>query len=66
MEQIEYILHPDGRIEEKVTGVVGSICAELTRSIEQSLGHTSHQDLTNEYYQQAWLNPTLQNIVDTF
>ncbi len=53
MEQIEFILHPDGRVEERVIGVVGNSCSELTRSVEEKLGHVQDQTLTSEYYQQA-------------
>lgn len=66
MEQIEYILYPDGRIEERVTGVVGSSCSELTRSIEEALGHTANRELTAEYYQQTSQQQTLQNSFDGF
>lgn len=66
MEQIEYILYPDGRIEERVTGVVGSSCSELTRSIEESLGHTANRQLTADYYQQAFKQQTLQNSFEKF
>lgn len=52
MEQVEFILHPDGRVEERVVGVVGSSCSELTRSIEEKLGTVQDQTLTSEYYQQ--------------
>jgi hypothetical protein len=53
MEQIEFILHPDGRVEERVVGVVGKSCSELTRSVEEKLGTVQDQTLTSEYYQQA-------------
>ncbi len=52
MEQVEFILHPDGRVEERVVGVVGNSCSELTRSIEEKLGTVQDQTLTSEYYQQ--------------
>jgi Protein of unknown function (DUF2997) len=52
MEQVEFILHPDGRVEERVTGVVGNSCSELTRAIEEKLGTVQDQALTSEYYQQ--------------
>ncbi|AGY56321.1 DUF2997 domain-containing protein [Gloeobacter kilaueensis] len=61
MEQIEFIIHPDGRVEERVEGVTGNSCSELTRSIEQALGHTCHTQLTAEYYQQAQVSQSLWN-----
>jgi hypothetical protein len=53
MEQVEFILHPDGRVEERVIGVVGNSCSELTRSLEEKLGTVQDQTLTSEYYQQT-------------
>jgi Protein of unknown function (DUF2997) len=52
MEQVEFILHPDGRVEERVVGVVGNSCSELTRSLEEKLGTVQDRTLTSEYYQQ--------------
>jgi Protein of unknown function (DUF2997) len=53
MEQVEFILHPDGRVEERVIGVVGNSCSELTHSIEEKLGTVQDQTLTSEYYQKT-------------
>jgi len=61
MEQIEYILHPDGRIEERVTGMAGGQCTEVTRSIEEALGHTACQQWTSEYFQQAFAQQPLHH-----
>jgi len=33
METLEFIIYPDGRVEERVTGIVGSSCAEVTAAI---------------------------------
>ena len=34
METLEFIIYPDGRVEERVTGIVGSSCADVTAAIE--------------------------------
>ncbi len=50
METLEFVIYPDGRVEEKVTGTLGSNCAELTAAIERELGIIAHRELTSEYF----------------
>lgn len=50
METLEFIIYPDGRVQEKVTGIVGSSCAEVTAAIEAQLGHVLTQEPTSEYF----------------
>jgi hypothetical protein len=50
METLEFVIRPDGRVEEKVTGVVGSSCAAVTAAIEAQLGRVIHQETTAEYF----------------
>lgn len=50
METLEFIIHPDGRVEEKVTGIVGSSCAEVTAAIEAQLGRVISHQPTSEYF----------------
>lgn len=52
METLEFIIYPDGRVQEKVTGIVGASCAEVTAAIEAQLGHVIHQEQTSEYFAQ--------------
>ncbi|NJN86694.1 MAG: DUF2997 domain-containing protein [Leptolyngbyaceae cyanobacterium SL_7_1] len=52
METLEFIIHPDGRVEEKVTGIVGASCAEVTTAIEEKLGIVLHQAQTSDYFTQ--------------
>ncbi|NET56274.1 MAG: DUF2997 domain-containing protein [Symploca sp. SIO2E6] len=52
METLEFIIYPDGRVKEKVTGIVGSSCAEVTAAIEAQLGQVVSQEKTSEYYAQ--------------
>lgn len=53
METLEFIIYPDGRVKEMVTGVVGASCTEVTQAIEAQLGHVVSQQSTSEYYAQA-------------
>lgn len=52
METLEFIIYPDGRVQEKVTGIVGQSCAEVTAAIEAQLGQVLIQETTSEYYAQ--------------
>jgi hypothetical protein len=52
METLEFVIYPDGRVEEKVTGIVGRSCAEVTAQIEAQLGRVVTQEQTSEYYTQ--------------
>ena len=52
METLEFIIYPDGRVEERVTGIVGSSCAEVTAAIEAKLGIVAHRELTSENFVQ--------------
>ncbi len=53
METLEFIIYPDGRVQEKVTGIVGSSCAEVTAAIEAQLGRVVSQEPTSEYFAQS-------------
>lgn len=50
METLEFIIYPDGRVVETVTGISGSSCAEVTAAIEEQLGCVIHQQPTSEYF----------------
>lgn len=52
METLEFIIYPDGRVEEKVTGIVGASCTEVTAAIEAQLGRVVSQEPTSEYFAQ--------------
>mmetsp|Transcript_33305 Transcript_33305/g.131168 ORF Transcript_33305/g.131168 Transcript_33305/m.131168 type:complete len:120 (+) Transcript_33305:160-519(+) len=51
LEKIEFIIRPGGRVEQKVIGVKGSKCMEITKAIEESLGQVVHDEKTQEYYE---------------
>lgn len=50
METLEFIIYPDGRVQEKVTGIVGASCAEVTAAIEAQLGLVLTHEPTSEFY----------------
>ena len=50
METLEFIIYPDGRVQERVTGVVGQSCTVVTTAIESALGEVISQTPTAEYY----------------
>ncbi|NEO31292.1 MAG: DUF2997 domain-containing protein [Symploca sp. SIO3C6] len=52
METLEFVIYPDGRVLEKVTGIVGASCAEVTAAIEAQLGQVVSQEKTSEYFDQ--------------
>ena len=53
METLEFIIFPDGRVQEKVTGIIGASCAEVTAAIEEQLGRVIHQEQTSDYFRQS-------------
>lgn len=53
METLEFLIYPDGRVKEVVTGIVGASCAEVTAAIEAQLGQVMTQETTAEYYAQV-------------
>jgi hypothetical protein len=50
METLEFIIYPDGRVQEKVTGIVGASCAEVTAAIEAQLGQVLINEPTSEFF----------------
>lgn len=53
METLEFVIYPDGRVKELVTGVVGRSCAEVTAAVEAQLGQVLSQEKTSEFYAQG-------------
>ncbi len=52
METLEFIIYPDGRVVEKVTGIMGNSCTEVTAAIEAQLGHVVNRENSAEYFAQ--------------
>ena len=50
METLEFIIYPDGRVQETVTGIVGNSCAEVTAAIEAQLGQVLSHEPTSEFF----------------
>ena len=57
METLEFVIHPDGRVEETVTGISGRSCGEVTAAIEAQLGRVVSQQPTADYYAQTATSP---------
>ena len=54
---VRFTIRPDGRVEERVEGVAGPACQQLTERLEAALGAVEHQEPTAEAFQQ----PTSQS-----
>ncbi len=52
METLEFVIYPDGRVQETVTGIMGTSCAEVTAAIEAQLGQVLTQEVTSDYFAQ--------------
>ena len=66
LETLEFIIYPDGRVKETVTGIVGSSCQEVTAAIEAELGVVISQEQTSEYYAQETMQSTKVNNQSAF
>lgn len=53
METLEFIIYPDGRVQEKVTGIIGASCTEVTAAIEAQLGRVIAREETSENFARA-------------
>jgi hypothetical protein len=53
METLEFVIYADGRVEERVTGIVGRSCAEVTAAIEAKLGRVVKAETSSEFFAQA-------------
>ncbi len=62
IETLEFIIFPDGRVQEKVTGIIGKSCEEVTQAIESQLGRVISQQKTRENYEEKIsINNTISN-----
>lgn len=53
METLEFIIHPDGRVEERVSGIIGSSCEAVTEAIEDQVGQVVTRKTTSDFYAQS-------------
>ena len=49
-QRIEFTIRPDGTVEEKVSGVQGPECEDVTRAIENALGKVAERKHTASFY----------------
>ena len=54
---VRFTIRPDGRVEERVEGVVGDTCQQLTEKLEAALGTVERRESTAE----SFLQPETQN-----
>ena len=52
IEQIEFKIHADGRVEETVRGVKGNNCHKVTEKINEALGKVVASQPTEEMFQE--------------
>lgn len=53
LETLEFVIYPDGRVKEMVTGIVGASCQEVTAAIEAQLGRVLSQEVTADFFAQT-------------
>ena len=56
-KMIRFTIRPNGRVEERVEGVPGEACQQLTQEVEAALGTVERQESTSE----AFLQPEVQS-----
>jgi len=49
-QQIEFVIRPDGSVEERVTGFSGPDCEQATSAIEKALGEVTRREHTGDFY----------------
>ena len=54
---VRFTIRPDGRVEERVEGVQGETCQQLTERLEAALGTVERREPTTE----AFLQPEIQS-----
>ncbi|NUP99955.1 MAG: DUF2997 domain-containing protein [Armatimonadetes bacterium] len=50
-EEIEFVIRPDGTVEERTQGLKGEACEQVTARIEQTLGRVVSRETTAERYE---------------
>ena len=53
METLEFVIYPDGRVKELVTGIVGASCADVTAANETEQGQNVSHQKTADFYKQS-------------
>ncbi|MEO1388521.1 MAG: DUF2997 domain-containing protein [Cyanobacteria bacterium J06634_6] len=66
METLEFVIYPNGRVKETVTGIVGASCEAVTAAVESALGEVVTHQKSSEYYAQPiQVNSTSRSSVPT-
>jgi len=52
-QEIEFIIRPDGNVEERVIGVAGPECEKITAHIESALGMISQRERSSQYFSEG-------------
>jgi len=65
LEQVQFKIYPDGRVEERVVGVKGKACLEITREINEKLGNVISTQPTEEMFEQEIKIEETQTLTNT-
>jgi hypothetical protein len=52
VQELEFIIHADGRVEERVRGIKGVDCQSVTAEINKALGEVIQSKPTQEMFEQ--------------
>ena len=52
-QKMEITILPNGEVSIKVLCVAGPSCEQVSKALEESLGHVKARERTAEYYQEA-------------
>ena len=52
LEELEFTIHPDGRVTETVRGVKGKRCQDVTKEINKQLGNVVETSPTEEMFEE--------------
>jgi len=63
--QVQFKIYPDGRVEEKVVGVKGQACLEITREINEKLGNVISTQPTEEMFEEEIKIEQTQTLTNT-
>lgn len=66
METLEFVIYPDGRVEEKVTGVIGATCTQVTAALEAELGQVITHQPSSEFFNNALTQTDMATTQATF
>lgn len=62
IEEIEFRIYPDGRVQEIVRGVKGQNCEDITAAINEQLGNVVDSQPTEEMFEtEVMVEQTLEN-----